>query len=144
MKLADFRRMWKQLAAVGDAEFVTVESEDENVRVQRNGDVVMVYVDNKHGAHKTAAVKANAASEKPKAEAEKAETKAAQGPEEVRVEVPVSLVDALLSGEGDEVNIQAAVAELQKRRGDIVRVHDSDSNVRIWIDEQNTQSAAAR
>ena len=58
--------------------------------------------------------------------------------------MPVSLVDALLSGEGDEVNIQAAVAELQKRRGDIVRVHDSDSNVRIWIDEQNTQSAAAR
>ena len=54
MKLADFRRMWKQLAAVGDAEFVTVESEDENVRVQRKGDVVMVYVDNKHGGHKTA------------------------------------------------------------------------------------------
>ena len=143
MKLADCRRMWKQLAAVGDAEFVTVESEDENVRVQRKGDVVIVYVDNKHGAHKTAA-KAGAAADKPKAEAEKADTKTAQGPEEVRVEVPVSLVDALLSGEGDEVNIQAAVAELQKRRGDIVRVHDSDSNVRIWIDEQNTQSASAR
>ena len=38
--------------------------------------------------------------------------------EEVRVEVPVSLVDAFLSGEGEEGNIQAAVAELQKRRGD--------------------------
>jgi hypothetical protein len=62
----------------------------------------------------------------------------------VRVEVPVSLVDALLSGEGDDVNIQAAVAELQKRRGDIVRVHDDDANVHIWIDEQNTQTAAAR
>jgi hypothetical protein len=136
MKLADFRRMWKQLSAVGDAEFVTVESEDENVRVQRKGDLVLVYVDHKPGTKKAVA-------EKPKAEAEKSEAKA-HGAEEVRVEVPVSLVDALLSGEGDEVNIQAAVAELQKRRGDIVRVHDADSNVRIWIDEQNTQSASAR
>ena len=59
--------------------------------------------------------------------------------EEVRVEVPVSLVDAFLSGEGEEGNMEAAVAELQKRRGDIVRVKDDDSNVRIWIDEQSSQ-----
>jgi hypothetical protein len=133
MKLADFRRIWKQLAAVGDAEFVSVESDDENVRVQRKGDLVLVYADHKAVARKAEAEKA-----------EKAESKGGKGPGEVRVEVPVSLVDALLSGEGDEVNIQAAVAEIQKRRGDIVRVHDADSNVRIWIDEQNTQSASAR
>ena len=58
--------------------------------------------------------------------------------------MPVSLVDAFLSGEGEEGNIQAAVAELQKRRGDIVRVKDDDSNVRVWIDEQNTQSPAGK
>jgi len=155
MKLTDFRRMWKQLAAVGDAEFVTVESDDENVRVQRKGDLVLVYVDHKGGGHKAEAEghetkpeKAEKA-EKSAAKAEKAVAKAekswsGRGAEEVRVEVPVSLVDALLSGEGDEVNVQAAVAELQKRRGDIVRVHDGDSNVRIWIDEQNTQTASAR
>jgi hypothetical protein len=135
MKLADVRRMWKQLSAVGDAEFVTVESDDENVRVQRKGELVLVYVDHKPSAKKAAA-------DKPKAEADEAAKP--RGAEEVRIEVPVSLVDALFSGEGDEVNIQAAVAELQKRRGDIVRVHDVDSNVRIWIDEQNTQSASAR
>ncbi len=56
----------------------------------------------------------------------------------------MSLVDAFLSGEGEEGNIQAAVAELQKRRGDIVRVRDDDSNVRVWIDEQNTQSPAGK
>jgi plasmid stabilization system protein ParE len=64
--------------------------------------------------------------------------------EQVRVEVPVSLVDALLSGEGEEANIQAAIAELRKRRGDIVRVHDEDSKVRIWIDEQSGQSAPGK
>jgi hypothetical protein len=60
----------------------------------------------------------------------------------VRVEIPVSLVDALLSGEGEEANIEAAIVELKKRRGDIVRVQDDDSHVRVWIDEQNTQASA--
>jgi hypothetical protein len=142
LKLADLRKIWKQLADVGDAEFVTVESDDETVRVQRKGDVVQVFVDHKPG--KPAAAKAEATkgeTAKPtKAEA----VKLARGAEEVRVEVPVSLVDALLSGEGDEVNIQAAVTELQKLRGDIVRVREADNRVRIWIDEQNTQSTSAR
>ena len=124
LKMADLRKIWKELAAVGDAELVTVESEDENVKVLRKGDLVQVFVDNKSKPGK--------------------DGKPAKGGEEVRVEVPVSLVDAFLSGEGEEGNIQAAVAELQKRRGDIVRVKDEDSNVRIWIDEQNTQAPAGK
>ncbi|HVO09641.1 MAG TPA: hypothetical protein VMX54_02700 [Vicinamibacteria bacterium] len=136
MKLADCRRAWKQLMAAGDAEFVTVESEDENVRVQRKGDLVIVYAD--HKGHPARPAKAEA-------EAGKAETAAKdKGPGEVRVEVPVSLVDALLSGEGEEVNLQAALAEVQKRRGDIVRVHDTDADVRIWIDEQNSPGPSTR
>jgi hypothetical protein len=122
LKLADLRKVWKELAAVGDAELVTVESEDENVRVQRKGDVVLVLVDKKPRTDKEG---------KPKGRGE-----------QVRVEVPVSLVDALLSGEGEEANIEAAVMELKKRRGDIVRVQDDDSHVRVWIDEQNTQGPA--
>jgi hypothetical protein len=119
LKMADIRKAWKALAQAGDAEFVTVESEDENVRVMRKGDLVQVFVDAKPKAGK--------------------EGKPAGKPEEVRVEVPVSLVDAFLSGEGEEGNLDAAIAELQKRRGDIVRVKDDDSNVRVWIDEQNSQ-----
>jgi hypothetical protein len=124
LKMADIRKAWKALAEVGDAELVTVESEDENVRVMRKGDLVQVFVDNKAKPGK--------------------DGKPAKGGEEVRVEVPVSLVDAFLSGEGEEGNIQAAVAELQKRRGDIVRVKDDDSSVRVWIDEQNTQAPAGK
>ncbi len=124
VKLHDLRRVWKELAAVGDAELVSVESEDGNVKVQRKGDVVQIFVDQKPKAGKDG--------KKPK------------GGEQVKVEVPVSLVDALLSGEGDEANIEAAVAELSKRRGDIVRVQDDDSHVRVWIDEQNTQAPAGK
>jgi len=124
MKMADLRQAWKALAQVGDAELVTVESEDENVKVMRKGDLVQVFVDKKAKPGK--------------------DGKPAHGGEEVRVEVPVSLVDAFLSGEGEEGNIQAAVAELQKRRGDIVRVKDDDTHVRVWIDEQNAQSPAGK
>ena len=59
-----------------------------------------------------------------------------KGREEVKVEVPVEVVDALFSGEGEELNVKAALAQLQKRRGDIVRVNDENSTVRVWIDEQ--------
>jgi hypothetical protein len=129
MKVADLRRVWKQLDAVGDAEFVTVESEQESVRIARRGDIVEIRVNEKKGAAPSV-----------EAKAESAKTRHAHG--DVRVEVPVSVVDALLSGEGEELDVKAAVAELQKRRGDIVRVVDQDSQVRIWIDEQNTQPAA--
>jgi len=124
IQMADLRKAWKALAAVGDAELVTVESDDENIKVMRKGDLVQVFVDKKARTGK--------------------DGKALQGGEEVRVEVPVSLVDAFLSGDTEEGNFTAAIAELQKRRGNIVSVHDDDSNVRVWIDEQNTQSPAGK
>lgn len=105
VQVADLRRAWTELKATGDAELVRVEEEDETVRIARAGGLVLIHVD------------------KP------------AGKESVRVEVPVDVVDALLSGEGDELNIRAAFTLLQKRRGDIVRVNDDDSTVRIWIDE---------
>ena len=111
MKIETARKIWAELAAVGDTEIVTVESEEENVRVFRKGDLVHVLVDNK-GEKET----------------------------QVQVEVPVSLVDALLSStEGDEINLKAAIAELKKKRGNIVTVTEPDTTVRIWIDEQNAQ-----
>jgi hypothetical protein len=107
------RKIWTELSAVGDAELVTVESEEENVRVMRRGDLVQVFVD-KVG-------------------------KDGEGAEEVRVEIPVSLVDALLSGEGEEINLEAALTQLQSQRGNIVTVREKGNTVRIWIDEQNAQ-----
>lgn len=104
--VADLRRMWSELKAVGDTDLVTVEDKDESVRVARRGGLVEVQVDRK-------------------------------GKEAVRVEVPVEVVDALLSGEGEELNVKAAIDQLRNRRGDIVRVNDENSTVRVWIDERN-------
>jgi hypothetical protein len=124
LELADLRRVWKELAAVGDAELVSVESDDENVKVQRKGDVVQVFVEKKPWTDK--------------------EGRKRKGGDNVRVEIPVSLVDAFLSGEGEYGNVEAAIGELRKRRGEIVRVQDDDNHVRVWIDEQNTQTPAGK
>jgi len=107
LSVSDLRKAWNEMKATGDAEFATVEDEDETVRVARAGNVMLVHVD------------------KP------------SGKESVRVEIPIEVVDALFSGQGEELNLRAGFAELQKRRGDIVRVKDNDSTVRIWIDEGN-------
>jgi len=59
------------------------------------------------------------------------------GKEQVQVQIPVPLVDALLAGEGDELDVKRAVAVLAKQRGDIVQVKDGAESVRIWIDENS-------
>jgi hypothetical protein len=107
LSLAEMRRLWKELRNTGDAELVSVEEKDETVHVARVGDLVQVRVSK------------------------------AGGGEEVHVDVPVSLVDALLSGDDETVNVDAAMAEVAKLRGDVVRVKDDDSQVRVWIDEVN-------
>lgn len=107
LSLADMRRLWKELKTAGDAQLVTMENGDEKVNVARKGDLVQVRL------------------ERPKEK------------ETVAVDVPVALVDALFSGEGEGLDVVAAVKELQSLRGDVVRVDDQDSRVRIWIDEKN-------
>ena len=107
LSVADMRRMWKELDAAGDAQLVSVEDEDETVHVSREGSLFKVRVEGK---------------------AKK---------ENVHIELPVAVVDALFSSEGDDLNVAAALEELQSLRGDIVRVGDEDSTVRIWIDEKN-------
>ena len=54
---------------------------------------------------------------------------------EMRVEVPVVVLDALLSGEGELLNVRAAIEALSPLRGEVVRVMGAGNNIRVWIDE---------
>jgi hypothetical protein len=56
----------------------------------------------------------------------------------VDVRVPVAVLDALVSGKDDELDLLAAVRVLGEQ-GDqtLVTVEESDSSVRIWIDRKN-------
>ena len=107
LKVADVRKLWKELRESGEAELVSVEEEGQTVKIARRGDQIQVRL-----------------------------TGGPEG-ETVQVDVPVKLVDALLGGEGSEIDLKSAAAALQTLRGDIVRVDDKDAQVRIWIDERN-------
>jgi hypothetical protein len=109
LDVADFRRIWAEIKKTGDTDFVTVEEEDETVSVAKKGDRVQVRVDKRDGS------------------------------EQVRIDLPTSVVDAFFSAEGEEVDLKAAMTEIAKLRGDVVRVTDRDTSVRIWIDDQGSQ-----
>lgn len=101
------RDLWRAISGVGEAEFVAVDGEDETVRIARTGDQINVQVEECEG----------------------------DGGETVDIRIPVAVVDALLSGDGEALNVHAAVEQLGELRGDIVRVSGGEHQVRVWIDE---------
>lgn len=106
LSLVDLRTVWTELSAAGDADFVTMEHDNQTVRVSRRGDQIQVRVTGDDDG------------------------------KAVTVDVPIRVVDALMSGSGEELNIEAAIEELRKIRGDVVNIRsDEDENVRVWIDE---------
>jgi hypothetical protein len=107
LKVSDLRKMWKAMRDAGQTEFVTVQEKGESVRIFREGDKVVV--------------KVNEGDSKDK----------------VRIQVPVTMMDALLGGEGEEVDLAAAVNELSRvGKGDLVTVDEGakGDKVRIWIE----------
>ena len=104
--VADLRRMWGELRDAGDAEFVTVEEDDELIKISRAGSKVLIQMQDLD-----------------------------DDTQKGRIEVPVAVVDALLSGEGEDLNIRAALDELiRTQEGEIVMIEDDETTVRIWIE----------
>lgn len=104
------------LRAVADAkegEYVTVEEDDEVVRVAKEKDHLIVKVEGR-GRH------------------------GGDG-EHVDIRVPVSVLQALVSGDEDELDVLAAIEALGKNaKGNLVTVNDEDGTlVKVWIDDQN-------
>jgi hypothetical protein len=63
--------------------------------------------------------------------------KALDGRDKVDIRVPSRVVDALLSGEEGEFEIDAALRVLAEQgAGELVRVDSDDTDVRIWVDGQ--------
>lgn len=55
---------------------------------------------------------------------------------QVDVEIPVQVVDAMFSGQGDELNLAAAIRALQESGArEIISVKSEEESVRVWIDE---------
>ncbi len=103
--MEELRDLWQEVKAGPDMTFVTVEDGDQQVRVWKEGDYFLVSVREDEDTTK------------------------------VDVRVPSAVVDALLSGEGSEMNLHAAIEALvDSGEGELVTVSDANNQVRVWVD----------
>ena len=104
----DFRQILQALRDTKDGNFVTIEGND-NVRVAKQGGHLIVKVQEGRGSGS-----------------------------KVDAKLPMAVVEALFTGEKNELNLLAAIRALGEHSdGVLVTVDDKDSKVRIWIDSQN-------
>jgi hypothetical protein len=106
----DVRTIFEAVRNSRDGEFVTVESNDADVSVTKKDGQLLVHVHDKN---------------KPKHS-------------QVEVKIPMKVVEALLSGSKDELDIAAGLHALAGQ-GDVelVSVKDEDSTIRVWLDSKN-------
>ncbi len=106
----DLHQLFDALKTSPDNEFVSVQNDKEDVRVAKSkGNLVVRVRDGKGSKH-----------------------------ENVDVTIPMPVVEALLSGGKDELNLLAGIRALSAQ-GDItlVTVTDNRESVRVWIDSKN-------
>ena len=110
----DLAAMWQAVREAPDAEFVTVKSRSENVRVAKQKGFLVVLADESAG------------------EGGKRST--------VRVKVPLAVADAMFgpAGAKGELDLIGALRQLQRSgQGELMTVEDGEETVRIWIDDRN-------
>ena len=105
LSIAEMRELWQEVQSTPDVTFVTVEEGNETVRVWKEAGYLMVSV-----------VEGN-------------------GGDNVEVRVPARVVDALLSGEGEELDLVAGMEALvDEGEGQLVQVTGDGESVRVWVD----------
>ena len=106
----ELREIWSALREAEDGEYITVESKDDNVRVAKEAGYLVIHV-----------------------------VESGRKGTTVDVRMPIPVVEALLSGEPDELDLLAAVEALgEVGEGELIVVNDDEDNtkVRIWIENR--------
>jgi len=106
----DLRALVEAIRTTKVGEFVTVQSNDCDVRVAKHSNHLIVHVFDKQNSKKS----------------------------EVEVKVPMKVIDALFSAGKDELDLVAALHALAGQ-GDteLVSVKDHENTVRVWLDSKN-------
>ena len=140
----DIKAILEAVRTSKDGEFVTVQSNDADVRVAKQAGYLLIHVTDKSGKHHMGhhmhkfdksddSPAKNDKSEKP----EKSES-AANRESKVEVKVPMKVVDALFSAGKDELDVLAALRALSASGdAELVSVKDDENTVRIWLDSKN-------
>jgi hypothetical protein len=110
MNDVDLRAMVEAIRTAKDGEYVTVQGTENDVRVAKQDNHLIVHV------------------------LEKGKSKKSQ----VEIKVPMKVVDALFSAGKDELDLVAALHALSAQ-GDVelVSVKGDDNTVRVWLDSKN-------
>ncbi len=109
----DLKTLLEAVRTAKDGEYVTVQGRENDVRVAKEREYLMIHVVEKDG--------------------EKGSKKC-----QVEVKVPMKVVDALLSAGKDELDLVAALRALSAQ-GDteLVSVKDNENTVKVWLDSKN-------
>jgi hypothetical protein len=110
MNDVDLRSMAEAIRNAKDGEYVTVQGNDNDVRVAKQNNYLIIHVLDKGKSKK----------------------------QQVEIKVPMKVVDALFSAGKDELDLVAALHALSAA-GDteLVSVKDEDNTVRVWLDSKN-------
>jgi len=111
----ELQTMLKAVREADEGEYITVIDDEDQVRVAKEKNHLWVRVTEKHKKDKDS---------------------------EVKIRIPIAVVEALLSEEGREegaeLNLVAALEELSRHdSGEILTVSDGGERIRIWVDEKN-------
>jgi hypothetical protein len=117
----DLRALLEAVRDAQDNEYVSVESSHQDIRVAKSGGFLLIKVQDL----------TDAKGKTPEAGERKRGSK-------VNIKVPFPVVNALLSGEKDELNVVAAIHALGDYQDlDLVSVTDENTTVRVWVDAKN-------
>lgn len=110
MNDVDLRAMVEAIRTAKDGEYVTVQGTENDVRVAKQDNHLIVHVQDKGKSKKS----------------------------QVEIKVPMKVIDALFSAGKDELDLVAALHALSAQ-GDVelVSVKGDDNTVRVWLDSKN-------
>jgi hypothetical protein len=110
MNDVDLRALMEAIRTAREGEYVTVQGDDNDVRVAKEGNHLTIHVLDKSASKKS----------------------------QVEVKVPMKVIDALLSAGKDELDLVAALHAL-RAQGDteLVSVKDGENTVKVWLDSKN-------
>lgn len=104
-RVQDLRAALESLRDSPDATFAEIESDSERVLVYKDGDTLRI------------------------------ETVESDQGAEVRAQLPMAVIDAMLSRGDNTLDLAAAIQALVDHgEGELVTVRDGETNVRVWID----------
>ena len=109
--VAELRRAWLEVQQGPDATYLTVNDPQSKVRIAKRGGYLEIKAVEPRG------------------------TEHGGKAENVEARIPLSVMAALLSGSGDQLNVDAALDELARfGEGELLTVTGDDQTVRIWVD----------